>query len=175
MKLFSTLKAMDGLLLRLTHKQNVKHQGIGTVPAFHSRAFKTDYWYNFWKVFTPSTRTQEISFSGLKKERKSREILANLFGEFMLIFWAVKSLHNLSKKLKFYIFKCHFRAEVDKQELVTVVKFLAAKVEEMRTCHGLVEKHRHALSHSLAELETAQVSPSAIVSAQTHVYTHVFT
>ena len=53
--------------------------------------------------------------------------------------------------------KCYFRAEVDKQELVTVVKFLAAKVEEMRTCHGLVEKHRHALSHSLAELETAQV------------------
>ena len=40
---------------------------------------------------------------------------------------------------------------------MTVVKFLAAKVEEMRTCHGLVEKHRHALSHSLAELETAQV------------------
>ena len=56
--------------------------------------------------------------------------------------------------------------EVDKQELVTVVKFLAAKLEEMRTCHSLVEKHRHALSGSLAEMETAQpASPGTPGSA----------
>ena len=57
--------------------------------------------------------------------------------------------------------------EVDKQELVTVVKFLAAKLEEMRTCHGLVEKHRHALSGSLQELETvapASPGPSAAIA-----------
>ena len=46
--------------------------------------------------------------------------------------------------------------EVDKQELVNVVKFLSSKLEDMRTCHGLVEKHRHALQHSLSEFETAQ-------------------
>jgi len=56
------------------------------------------------------------------------------------------------------------RMEVDKQELVNVVKFLSSKLEDMRTCHGLIEKNRHALQHSLTELETVQ-QPGASAAA----------
>ena len=43
--------------------------------------------------------------------------------------------------------------DIDKQELTSVVKFLSSKLEDLRTCHLLVDKHRHALQHSLSELE----------------------
>ena len=43
--------------------------------------------------------------------------------------------------------------DIDKQELTSVVKFLSSKLEDLRTCHLLVDKHRHALQHSLGELE----------------------
>ena len=43
--------------------------------------------------------------------------------------------------------------DIDKQELTNVVKFLSSKLEDLRMCHQLVDKHRHALQHSLSELE----------------------
>jgi hypothetical protein len=43
--------------------------------------------------------------------------------------------------------------DIDKQELTNVVKFLSTKLQDLRTCHQLVDKHRHALQHSLSELE----------------------
>ena len=45
--------------------------------------------------------------------------------------------------------------DIDKQELTNVVKFLSSKLEDLRTCHLLVDKHRHALQHSLGELEVS--------------------
>ena len=45
--------------------------------------------------------------------------------------------------------------DIDKQELTNVVKFLSSKLEDLRTCHTLVDKHRHALQHSLSELEVS--------------------
>lgn len=44
--------------------------------------------------------------------------------------------------------------DMDKQELVTIVKTLANKLEDLQTCHDLIVRHGHALQRSLADLET---------------------
>ena len=60
--------------------------------------------------------------------------------------------------------------DIDKQELTSVVKFLSSKLEDLRMCHQLVDKHRHALQHSLSELEisgnpSGQTTPNKDSSA----------
>lgn len=43
--------------------------------------------------------------------------------------------------------------DVEKEELIGALGFLSSKLEELRMCEQLVNKHRHALQKSLEELE----------------------
>ena len=44
--------------------------------------------------------------------------------------------------------------EIDKVELINVVKLLGSKLEDLQTCHDLIVKHGLALQRSLSELDT---------------------
>ncbi|XP_023322727.1 oxysterol-binding protein 1 [Eurytemora carolleeae] len=46
-----------------------------------------------------------------------------------------------------------FPVEIDKQELNSAVKTMLGRLEELKTCHDLIEKHGHALQRSVAEVE----------------------
>jgi len=48
-----------------------------------------------------------------------------------------------------------FPVEISKQELVTAVRMMSTKLEDLRTCNDLIVKHSHALQRSVSELETA--------------------
>lgn len=47
-----------------------------------------------------------------------------------------------------------FPVEIDKQELATAVKMMGARLEELKTCNDLIEKHGQALQRSVAEVES---------------------
>ncbi len=44
------------------------------------------------------------------------------------------------------------------QELLTIVKTLSNKLEDLQTCHDLIVRHGQALQRSLAELEALNTS-----------------
>ena len=45
--------------------------------------------------------------------------------------------------------------EISKQELVTAVRSMSTKLEDLRTCNDLIAKHGHALQRSVSDLEAA--------------------
>ena len=45
--------------------------------------------------------------------------------------------------------------EISKQELVSAVRSMSTKLEDLRTCNDLIAKHGHALQRSVGDLETA--------------------
>jgi len=45
--------------------------------------------------------------------------------------------------------------EIDKQELVSAIKTMTARLEQLKTCHDLIEKHGKALHRSVSDVETA--------------------
>ena len=45
--------------------------------------------------------------------------------------------------------------EISKHELVTAVRSMSTKLEDLRTCNDLITKHGHALQRSVGDLETA--------------------
>ena len=45
--------------------------------------------------------------------------------------------------------------EISKHELVTAVRLMSTKLEDLRTCNDLITKHGHALQRSVGDLETA--------------------
>merc|ERR1719461_1714052 len=45
--------------------------------------------------------------------------------------------------------------EISKQELVTAVRSMSTKLEDLRTCNDLIAKHGHALQRSVTDLETS--------------------
>jgi len=47
-----------------------------------------------------------------------------------------------------------FPVEIDKQELTTAIKTMVGRLEELRTCNDLIEKHGQALQRSVGDLET---------------------
>ena len=50
------------------------------------------------------------------------------------------------------------KEDIEKEELIGVLGFLSSKLEELRMCDQLVNKHRHALQQSLNELEITSKS-----------------
>merc|ERR1719461_200860 len=49
-----------------------------------------------------------------------------------------------------------FPVEISKQELVTAVRSMSTKLEDLRTCNDLIAKHGHALQRSVTDLTQSQ-------------------
>lgn len=49
--------------------------------------------------------------------------------------------------------------EAEKNEVQTMLKTLQVKLEDLNTCHDLVQKHSGALTKSLIDLESLQIKP----------------
>merc|ERR1719481_1750150 len=52
--------------------------------------------------------------------------------------------------------------EISKQELVTAVRSMSTKLEDLRTCNDLIAKHGNALQRSVTDLETATSGSGAV-------------
>lgn len=55
-----------------------------------------------------------------------------------------------------------FPVEISKQELVTAVRSMSTKLEDLRTCNDLIVKHGNALQRSVTDLETATSGSGAV-------------
>jgi len=59
-----------------------------------------------------------------------------------------------------------FPVEIDKQELTTAIKMMFGRLEELKTCNDLIEKHGQAVQRSVSDLENATAELNQSVDAQ---------